>query len=358
VVLIKAAPVPRVERSDGGIWLASLGVGGDEPEKELNEISGKLATGVKQPAKIRVATEANQLSDLFAPLEPRVTPMTQLVLWSAPEGSLAWWVATPDRLQAFLHHFSGLPMPQVLFLADDGSPDARLVAWLLHGLGIEVRRLENDSRVLAEVQRPDGTILSTLLGAHWPMQDAQVDPYLSAAAKERAEIVALGDSVRCQRLDEQERRYLAEQLARCCGAKPIPPVIRSTALRRLLLPVARKGDAAAWRALFEDLLRREFPFALITEPDGRVGTMSWPGFDKVIPAYPSQISMRQAAKETNRDKRPFVMGAMKPRDLFAWAVKIGTPVALNVYDDAGQPLYVMLSVADMTTLAQGLVPQR
>jgi hypothetical protein len=192
---------------------------------------------------------------------------------------------------------------------------ANALAALLCSAGIDAHRAHGGARVLAEVHRPEGVIISALVGEAYedrPLEDRTHD-------------------ARAQ------------------------PVRRAPRLGRLLLGAIDSDGEPARRTLVGELLRRETPLILIASPAGAVASRQWPGSEPALPAYPDERSFVWAAQDLG-GSGPVAMAAMPPRDLFRWAAQQGSAVALNVYRDRASPLYFLLRAADVAALARGELP--
>jgi hypothetical protein len=113
----------------------------------------------------------------------------------------------------------GAPPLQCVFLYEIESARARAVAALVRGLGLEVRVPDAEKAgILVEVRRPEGVILSGLLGTPQdPTGPADGLALQMNRAKDDAE--KAGDAEQQQRIGSEERAALEHKLAPAAGAQ-------------------------------------------------------------------------------------------------------------------------------------------
>lgn len=326
VQIYRATAEPRLTRSRGGVWIANLGLGSDEAIVELRAMIQAVEAALDRVgrAPVLLAAGAERLSDLLAPADPAVASTPGAVLWIVDRGSLAAWIEHPALREELLRWWARLGggqeagLRQWVYFLDGTWSGVRLLAPLLAGIGIEARTAGEDGAVLVEVRRPEGTIVSAPMGAPCSLTTTEGE---------------------------------AEE-------EPLAPA-RAPRLCRLLLDAAqgaRSGEA--WRALCEELLRRDAPLVVMASPDGAVAPRAWPGMDPAVPVYPDLRSVEQAAEDLGMAPGSFGFAAMPPRDLFAWAAGLDSAVALNVYRDPSTPLYVFVTAEEVQALSEGEVPER
>lgn len=325
VEIYRATAEPRLTRSRGGVWIANLGLGSDEAIQELRALMLAVEGALERMgrAPVLLASRAERLSDLFAPAEPAVAQSPGAVLWIVDRGSLAGWIEHPALREELLRRWAGLgggqeaPLRQWVYFLDGTWSGARLLAPLLAEIGVEARTADEEGAVLVEVRRPEGTILSAAMGA----------PCSPAPAKADAE------------------------------EEPQAPA-RAPRLGRFLLEAAQARSNEAWRALCEELLRRDAPLVVMASEDGAVTPRAWPGVGLAMPVYPDLRSVEQAAEDLGMAPGSVGLAAMPPRDLFAWAAGLDTALALNVYRDPSTPLHVFVTAEEARALAEGEIPER
>jgi hypothetical protein len=255
---------PSICSLEGGIWLAQIDGSSDDTEAEFDAIlAGVDARMHGARPHVLLSAISGSLSSLMAPADPEVTSRDGMLAWTVDAASLARATGASMVIQRWLRCIYAVgtgstPLAQQVFVHEIASPHARAVVALVRGLGIDVRVPEaKDTAILAEVHRPEGVILSALLGM--PLsKDDPVDTSAREAnqAKDLAE--ADRDILRKQRLEAEERDALDRKLAQAGEGPRGSPVRRAPRLHRLILAVADDGDPAR-PALHEELLRREVP---------------------------------------------------------------------------------------------------
>jgi hypothetical protein len=121
---------------------------------------------------------------------------------------------------------------QSVFALNNDAAPARAVVTLISELGIGVRAPDpKEVAVLAEVHRPEGVILSALVGA--PYEETPAAGSWAREVNEEKDRAA-SDRERRERLEEGERRALEERLAPDGGA------------RRVAGSIGRHGSAACF----------------------------------------------------------------------------------------------------------------
>jgi hypothetical protein len=311
-----ALPEPKLVHAEGGALLAHLGFGSDDAVAELDALGKHVAEALARPPhRVVLSEQCGDLSDLFAPSNPRVSERAGELVWVLNVGILDVWACRleqlVDRLRAFT---SARPaLSQCAYLAEGGSPFARSLTPLLEAAGIPPRIPERDGSLLVEVHRPEGVVITALLGMSW------------------TDAIQPGGDARSPR-----------------------PLLRAPRLRRLLLEAS--SGPTPWRGLMEELLRREAPFLFIANPAGGVAQQQWPGSEPALPAYPDERSFAWTVEDLRLES--VRMAVMPPHVLFSWAAGKRSAVALNVYKDRASPSYVMLGAEDVQALARGTIPPR
>jgi hypothetical protein len=355
----RAAPIPQIERTAGGVTLASLGRGSDDLESELDALLGEVEAVTRDaPRPILLANVAGPISSLFAPANPEVVAVPGLLVWIVDAAALAGASRAPALVQRLLRRLHRIragrtPTAQVVFVQESASPRARAVVELLVGLGIEVRALDaGDEVVLVEVHRPEGVVLTCLGGAP-PERTGAVDPHARTVNEEKDRAEREGDRARLDRVEEQEREELAKRLAPVGNEPRVASVDRAPRLQSLVLAV-QGGDEAALRALYEELRGREIPLLVLVDPKTRGAALrEWPGGHQAMPVYPDHASLATATRDLGIAAGSFAAAEMPPRTLFDWAARQGSTVALNAYRGPNDPIYVLFPPEEAQALAQG-----
>jgi hypothetical protein len=159
---------PGVVRTEGGVIVAGLGSAGDDPDRELAEITSAVNDAVRIADGSTVLATAHTLSDLFAPADPPVVRVRSPVIWTFHMGGVASLYADSRRADALLEFVAALraqQLPQIVYVIEAPSRAVLDFVGRLRGLAIEVRRPPDaNGSVLVEVMRPEGIRLSAHLG--------------------------------------------------------------------------------------------------------------------------------------------------------------------------------------------------
>lgn len=358
VQIVRPTPTPHVTRTPGGVVVADVGLGGDELPDVLDELLRAVETTTATGSKpVHVAHHHGVISELFAPGDPQVVSCPGLVVWILHAGSLGDWLDEPARLQELLRRVYRLgarrdaPVVQQAYLVDHTSSHARLALEMLAGLGIAARAPEKDGSTLVEIHRPEGIVIAALAGRALEAKD--VDPYPRTVNEEKDRAESEGDRDRLRQIEEHERAFLAKRIVEIGPDRKKEPLTRAPRLCRLLLDVSTTDGEAAWQALNEELLSRDFPLVLMADPATKgVAPRAWKGAGKAIPAYPDLISLNWTAADLKMAAGSFALALMPPRTLLDWAAKLDVGIAMNVYRDRSSPLYVMLPPERVQALAE------
>jgi hypothetical protein len=315
ITIFRAVPEPGLVATEGGVVLAQLGTGSDDAAMELAELARNVEVALRRPRRVVLSQHAGPLSSLCTPSDPPVTVVPALVVWIFHSGGVE---ASAGRLEAVVECLRSAsshatpPPSSVAYFVDRVSVHLPALAELLAGAGIHSRHTEQDGAVLAEVHRPEGVIISALCGS---------------------EVVTGGT-------------------AGGRGETSASALDRAPRLQRLVLAAIDDDSDNAWRALTDELLRREWPLLLIGDSAGRVSQRRWGGSEAALAAYPDVRSFAFAVEDL-RPPGPVAMAAMRPRALFAWASQLGSAIALNAYRDRARPQYLMLDARRVSALARG-----
>lgn len=358
VEIFRSTPMPMVVRTPGGIVIAQLGLGSDEPPEVLEQLLGEVETALGDtPAQVLLSTHSGGVSSLFAPADPAVLPVPGLVVWVVHRGSVAGWIEDPSRLQALLRRIYRIgashspPVLQCVYGMDETEDELRLEVELLCGLGLAVRLPEKDGAMVVEVHRPEGVIVAALAGRIHALSKA-ADPYPRTVNEEKDRAKAEGDRERQERVEERERAFLAKRIVETEKRRAAELPAMAPHLCRLLLEVATKGGDAAWEALLDELAGRSLPLLLMVDPETRgIKPRAWPDLGPALPAYPDQLSLEWAAQDMDRPLRSFGIALMPPRALFDLAAGKELAIAINVYGDRGSPHYVLFPAEKVKSVA-------
>jgi hypothetical protein len=353
---------PRVARAAGGVVIACLGASSDALETDLDALLEQLVEMLRAPGpQVLMPNVAGPLSSLFAPANPAVIPVASAVAWVLDAEGLAGAERAPfvaQRLLRGLHQVRDHAEPrpaQTVYLANASSPRGRKVADLVAGLGFPVRTpVPPEGAFLVEVHRPEGIVVSALLGEHLtPAEPGERHARDVNDEKDRAE--GEGDAGRLARIEEEERAELTRRLAPVGGEPEVASVELAPRLRGLILAAA--GDAAARRALHDELLARRIPLLVMVDAKTKSASLrQWPGNVVAMPAYADRASFLRALRDTGQSPQGVAAAEMAPRALFAWAVQHQWAVALGAYRAPDEPVYVLLPADEVRALARGRAP--
>lgn len=347
-------PQPGVTTSAAGVWLAHLGVSSDEQEEAMDSVLRETEALLGRPRpKILLAAVDGQLSSLMAPANPPVIQAAGYLVWTVDVRALAHAPRAPTLVQRLLRRMyvtSRASIAQTVFVLGGESAAGRAVVELFGELGLEVRRPDPaDAGVLAEVQRPEGIILSALLGA--PIEGAATAGSWAREVNEEKDRAASARA-RFAQLEEDERRELEKRLSPEGGPRRVAAVEVAPRLRRLLLAVAEDGSAETKEALYEELLSREIPLLFEADPETRrVQLRRWPGGLDALAVYVDTASLRMTASDLGKPWGSVAAGEMTPAKLFSWAAGNGWTVAICVFNKARKPLYVPIAAEQVRALA-------
>lgn len=366
VEVVSPSPFPGVQRSSGGVWLACQGSTSDEPVEELEKILQEVENKVySSQSQVLMSTAGGSISNLFAPAQPVADVLPGALLWVLDPAVLVSSIEGPRFLQLLFRKMYTISIhieptvAQIVYVSAFASPAGQKLAELVSHLGIVVRGLDPATGgLLAEVHRPEGIILSALLGMPFVPKET-ADNYWLQINQEKDLAETQADDAKFRRLEENERREITGRLASLQGAAP-GAVSRATRLQRLLLELDRSDPAGAWQAVCEELLQRELPLLVIVDPKtGGAPMMKFPSASEEIsalPAYTDTASLMKIAK-LGLPFETLASANMSPRKLFKWMAGQHSAVAINYYrDDA--PFYLHLRPEEVKALAEGKVPKR
>jgi hypothetical protein len=281
-----------------------------------------------------------------------------LVVWVLDVAALAAGPGAAALVQRLLRLLHGLrmhptaPLRQVAYLRGTEGRQAQALVALLRGVGVEPR-LSDRTEILVEVERPEGVILTGLMGRPYEPPGA-ADDYCRRVNEEKDRAQGCDDRERLARIAEDERDELKRRLVPEDDEPQAAAVARAPRLSRILLADA---DGAARQLLLDELTVREVPLAIIVDPASRgVRLSNWPGVGSALAVFPDRTSLLQAARDLAMPDGSFAVGEMPPRKLFEWATSQKWTVALNVYRDPKTPLYVVLDPTTVAALGRGETP--
>jgi hypothetical protein len=361
---VPSGPEPLLEQSAGGIWFAYMGLGSDDPFEDLDGLLRKLEPQLDSaPRTVLLAQSVRQVSELFAPADPELQKLPGAIAWLFPDSSVEAWLESPARLQLLLHRLHDLnvrrpSLYQCVYLAGDSGQGGLLLAGLLKGLGIEVHKPDaRQGHFLMEVQRPEGVVLSALMGGLYPVGQHAADFSSRTVNQEKAHAESQGDATRLRLLEQQERDSLAKLLGPSWPLRMRRPLERAPRLCRMLRATVDKGDPDTRRLLDEELLNRPLPLLLLMNPDGRsVIPAEFPGVGRALRAFPDLTSLNLTVRDLQLQRGSYLSVGIMAHELFGWAAKGGLAVALNVFLTPHTPAYVLWGPKEAISMAQRKVP--
>jgi hypothetical protein len=342
--------------------LVDLGIEGTRQRAEVEQLFSEVFVGVGSwNGELNLVAEAGRLSDLFAPSTPPVAHLRSMVIWTVSQGSFSGFVEQPDTFQSLLRRFHQLATgtragPQYLYLCHPDWKNIPALVPLLLGLGIEVRVPDPSGGVLMEVVRPDGTILSALLGVQ--LSSERPSDYAAVYNQKKDAALASNDRAELAHIEAIERQRYAPffQHAQVAAPPLSAPAMRDSRLRLLTLRVQQKPDDAAARAmLFEALLAHERPLLLICDLQKQIPPMRW-GELTAIPVFCDLLSVQLTARQTGAERAGYGIVEMRVPELVRWLLEMGVQAALSAFRDVSSPQYTLISARALRALAEGRVP--
>lgn len=340
---------PGLVRTLGQVLIANLGVAGDDPDRELDDLLLEVEATLREPREPAHLVNFNRdvrIDELFAPADPPVLPFQSPIHWIFHKGSVSSILASPQRLQTFLrrlYEISARRAPQIsqaIYLVDAPTPAMQAFARLLRGLDLEVRQPQDaPNALLFEVHRPEGRILTLMAGAPFPQEGDPVDPYALKVNQEKDQAEAEGDRERLRVLGEAERD---QWMRRTAGvADSVQPLLRAPRFGRLLLEVESTQGEGTFPKLYEELVHREFPFLYMIDRETSQSQLRTFGpLDRALPIFADLRCLRWAAEDTGNTSAQIVM--IPPRELFAMAIRGDLDLAFNTFRNRATPVYVVI----------------
>ena len=340
-----------VTSTAGGVWLAEI-ASSDEPDVELDALLADVERRVRGPRPPVLLSHAHgALSSLFAPADPPCERVDGALVWVV---NLEAFAAAPDaprlvqRWLRAIHGWSREGLAQSVIGHGPPTGRARALASLAAGLGLDAR-LADDGAVAASVHRPEGVVLSALLGR--PVD--HLTPDRSAATTNDAKDAASAEGR--ARVEIDERLDLERRLAPDPGRPRVMGVDRAPGLRRLVLAVA-DGAPDALRALHTHLLVRAVPLMVMVDPRTRaVIPRRFPNGD-VLVVYGDRATLFAAARALGMQQGAYAAAELPPPDLFRLAALNKATLALCALRDTGAAMNVLVTPDQVAELAGGRAP--
>jgi hypothetical protein len=350
VMAFDALPHPTVLLTKGGVILASFGVAGDDPDRDLDTILrgvGGMLDKEPPPARLVNVNQRFCIDELFAPARPEILPFRTPVSWIFHHGAVASLAADPRRVQALLRAMhttstrKGGPIQQAAYFVDPPSPETRPFTRLLSGLGVLLKQpddTEGSLRVMVEVERPDG-ILCVMAGKPYPADDPP-DGYARSINEEKARALAAGHEGLRARLEAQELEGLADRLEPLAG-RPVC-VLRAPRLRQVILDSYGKEGNDGVEALLQVLLGRSAVLYTMRDAAKGIAVSDYGSAGRAVPVFADPTCVAWAAEDMGRAKGSYEVGAIPLPALAAMAAQGGVGVAICAYEDRKMPVYAIL----------------
>ena len=320
-------PYPGFRRTEGGVLIADLGLGGDERPAKVDEVLDHLEMEIASSNSLAlIPAEKVNLSGVFAPNRVQTHSKLQIVLCLGGD-SLAHWFREKARGRVLLERLQhlgagrGSKVAKMAYLQEQGSPAAHLMQEVLQSAGFEVRRPDEQGAVV-EVTRPEGIRISAPLG----------------------EPLNTGAALRPQEAKGATSNNLLERAAELFRVEDRPLDI-APYLRRLLLETLEGKE----NELEQEVLARTWPFLLLVDPlDRGLIVQRW-GEHSALGAFADLQSVQWAAHDLGLTSAP--IGIMSARDLLRTAAVNQNGIALNVYRDRNSPHYVLWDAQKVLALS-------
>jgi hypothetical protein len=347
---------PSLLRLDGGILLVRIGRGGDGNVKILRAVFDAVDRALERPHRpALIAYEIESAHDLLKDEPPVVVSVEESVVWTLQEGILDGWGDDPRRLQELLQRFHGFEsrkgsarIVQTVCVKKPYFDEVSAILGLIQGLGIDIRELSPHDPVLIEVHRPDGPIVSGILGQpHAPIgNSAGFQP--RRLNEEKSAAAARGDGAMLTILDNEEMRLL-ESAIRSSAPGQKPRTLVCAPMLRWLISETARGNAECRKKLHAYFLDQKTP--LVVPARDRSGDflearMEGSQGEAALTVFPDLDSVQQLGVLRVND--PFV--PMQPDALLNLCRTAGLALILRMPSRDG-PLSVTVHVQDVDTLA-------
>lgn len=361
VTLYSPLNEPMLQRCHSQALIAHLGSASDEFEEELCAVETEIQTELSKvypesgvsPRSVLLATDAHQISDAFAPNNPKVLLIPGLLLWVMDAGSAHLWLRNPDPLLQAIrrigsYQFNGEQIRQFVTLVMKSQ-----LAGLLQSIGIGNQRKPNLKPAPGSIELAQ--MLSDVASVGFVPQDGT---FFIEVCRPDAVLGLL-------RIDPLEASTVrpsnaTDEMKILMGDNPAKSIVaRAPRLRRLTLDAIENPADETWNELMAELLRRDIGLLISCEESGKVSTRHWSNSFTGIPVFPDLISLLDSVEDMQKGSEPLSLNVNSPRMLYRWLDQQSVPgIALNVYKDRNTPLYLPLTKEQVSVLAQGRIPER
>jgi hypothetical protein len=333
---------PGVRMTDGNVIIASLGIAGDDADRELDEILAAVDKALATEASAQLVNIKGQiqLDSLFAPNTLDVLSVRSPVTWVFHDGTVVSTMASERRraaVMACMHRVAKASVRQVVYFIEPPEPSVALFAQHMIGLGVVMRQPDANHAELTiqiEVKRPDG-VFSVLAGTETPLEGLSQLYKPSVLLEVPAEVLA-------RRLGKLE-----------ISDKPI--AFRSPRLRQRMIELRASLDQeAVVTALLDELLARDLPLFLSRTPDTE--SLDVRDFDgvKVLAAYADVICVHWAAADQKLEQGAYVPALVDPAILIREAAIGKLGIAIGAYENRETPIFAVLPAALVEQIATRL----
>lgn len=354
---------PAVDLTNGGVTIIHQGTTSDEPDTEMAVLINAThrIRNLDRP-KIALFTPETTtgISTIFAPANPLVTVEDELQVWILNPSVFTHSSKGVVALQIVLRQLyknNINDVPQVVFVAGPQSTPGTLLAELVHDLGIQVRNIDSQNRVLAEAHRSDGVIVPVLLGDIF-IPDGQTRKGILTINQQKDRTENQNDTKTFRLIETKEQELLARLIGKAQGETKTTQILqRAPYLQGLILSVydgkrGRDGKGNPRQDFYNELIKREFPLLFLVNPETRAASlMNWPDLGTALPVFADRASLERTASGLGIQKDDFAYAVMTPKELLAWAAEREYPLAFNAFRDSNQaPVYVFMTVEEVKLL--------
>jgi hypothetical protein len=335
VTLFSMAVEPGVHVTAGNVIIASLGVAGDDGDRELAEVLAAVDKALERKAEATLVEHDGplQLADLFEPNTPKTMKVESPVTWVLHDGNVISTMASETQrttLIMFMHKLARAGVKQAVYFIDPPEPCVAIFAQHMIGIGAVMRQPDpHDGELVIqiEVKRPDG-VLTVLAGSDVPL-DGLTRVY------EPHSLNALAPQVIKTRV---EKLIIKEQ----------PIAFRAPKLRARML---EQPDAGVF---LDELLSRDLPLFVMRKPDTEALDVRAFGDVRALPVYIDVISLHWAAADQKLAPGSFAPAPADIKPLLKHVMGGELGLAIGAFKDRGTPIYAVLPADMLASTAQRL----
>ncbi len=349
-----APPVPTVSRLRGGMLMASMGLASDRPDEDIDRLLQLVDEALREGDPEILLSDAQRTDALFSVDTP--TRSLKAMVWLLNPQVFATWrdgAALFQRLlQRWMADLRARNLVPIIYVPEPHSPAGAALIALLSDLGFGARSPEpSDGAVVLVVQRPDGVFVTALAGESFAPGRGAVE-WHAELSRRRHQAQKESRKALVGELDKAQRDYLEHRLAPL-RAKSNRAVEWAPRLRALTTQ-APEGGETSYRALLDQLQKREAHLVIIAEPDTRnVEFYTAADGSPMLEVYPDYSSARTALANRNAGST-LGFGELSTQELFKWMAQKGAGVALWMESpDDGPPKFVHIKPELVRALSPG-----